>query len=706
MTRDNRQILINPHSSQEKIPAGALNLGEIAVQHNNVEDAALYVETVADSQSANTVAKFITEKATKVLIEDAYNLLNNEIDAINEAVGLPHSAGTFSGDVVWDAIEQIYEEMTAGTAAANTKVISANTEDTENFMSLTSAKDAETSSVTYTIGLHGITDAIDSAWESAHTEIQELSAATKAIVEDLDYAGVTQEGKAVINVTEVDGKVSAVTGDIDAHYVTVGTGETPLDEVLEDILDVIEANEVESSDGSIIVDNSGDKTDLKVNIDNHSIVLNDNNELVADLKISAITPSAANVKEEYALINHDGTQLGDSVKIYKDSSLYRVYLGHVDDTLVSANDPTVVPGSGDTALCFIYEKTDGTYELVAINVESFLEESEFADGLQVNNHVVSVKVDPTSEEVQINSAETAAVLSVGPDGVKVSNIQAAIDYAVEELAGKIDSTVTGESSDGHIKVEVVQENTELASVSVTGTDIASKDVLDTVIESVGLGTDGEFVPDANTNYISAATSVRNESKLLDEALKEVSDKLDNVEVVEGQSVENFVTLSVAPDNNGSTAITIDDSLLKTEIDGINEAISAETAAREAADAELLGNSASTSAETSIMGVKKLLEELATTLVKDVTVGTGETLIEVAKEDTPAGDIYTISSSDRLNDAVELAETSVQEVAFDEVADKDSSAYGSNAGAEIVDGTNGGKKLNIDLSLLKIDCGEY
>lgn len=726
MTRDNRQILVNPHSSHEKIPAGALNLGEIGVQHNNVEDAALYIETVADSQSAGTVAKFITEKAIDNKIEDAIDVLQLEIDGINEAVGLPHEEsgatpwGTAS--TVWDAIETVYAEMTAGTAAANTKVIANTNEDTNKHMTLSAQTDAATSSITYTIGLKDIDSSIDAAWDSAHTEIQtlssatierfekvesdlqELSAATEEVIGDLNYSGVTQEGKPIINVTQTDGLVSAEAGNIDAQFVEVDSART-LDEVLEEIEEKIEANEVSSEDGSIVVTANANGTDLSVNIDGHSIVLNDNNELVADLKLTAITPSSANVREEYALVNHDGTQLGDTVKIYKDSSLYNVYLGHVDDALTSPTDPTIVPGSGDTALCFIYEKADGTYKLVAINVESFLEESEFADGLQVNNHVVSVKIDPASEEVHINSAETAAVLSVGPDGVKVDNIQAAIDYAVSELAQNVNADVTGSSTDGHVSVEVVQTNTEITDVIVNTDDIASADELDAVEEAVGLTSAGTFVADSEANYISAATSVRDESKVLDSALKAISDKLDAASVYEGTSFENFVSLNVSDEGNGATAITIDDTELKQTIDFINDDIANEIAAREEAIDNVIGTSASTSADTSIMGIKKLLDNITTTLVKGVTASTGETLLDVDKQDTPEGDLYTISSTQRLNDAVELAETSVQEVGFAAVATKDSTAYGSNAGAEIVDGTNG-KKINLDLSLLKIDCGEY
>ena len=81
--------------------------------------------------------------------------------------------------------------------------------------------------------------------------------------------------------------------------------------------------------------------------------------------------------------------------------------------------------------------------------------------------------------------------------------------------------------------------------------------------------------------------------------------------------------------------------------------------------KLMGNSASTSAETSIMGVKEYVNE-------------------------------------RVE---ELGAEAVQEVGFAAVSSKDATAYGSNAGAEVVDGEEG-KKIVLDLSLLKIDCGEY
>ena len=607
MKRDNRQILVNPHSSQEKVPVGVLNLGEIGVQHNNVEDAALYVETVADSESASTIAKFITEKAIETKIENALDIVQMEIDSLNEEIGLPHDPEQWdSGLSVWEAIELTYEEMTAGIAAAETKLFIDEAEGhNEKYLKLRSVKDEETSAVSYYVKTEGIDEAID----EVVNKVEELSAATKDVLDGLDFTGVTKEGKPIVNVTQENGLISAETGRINTEFIDYDSANT-LDEVIENIIENIEANKVESEDGSIVVTPGVNGTYLKVNRDNATIVLNDNNELVADLKLSTITPSNANVREEFALLDHNGRQLGDTVKVYKDSSLYKAFLGHVDDVLTDSKDPeSLVSGSGDTALDLIYHKEDGTYELVAIDINDFLEESEFKDGFVVDNHEVRVKINENSEKLVIGSGETAPVLTVDKDGVKVNNIQNAINYAVNELSAELKEAIEAEA--------------------------ATRESADTIIN---------------------------------EAIEALENKLGKVSVEKGTSVENYVKLDVSNNGEGATAVTIDDAELKEIIDFIHDDITTEIAAREEAVEELLGTSASTSAETSIWGVKYYVDEIVNNLDADA----------------------------------------VQDVEFAAVAEKDNTAYGSNAGAIVVPMGEGevGKKLVLDLSVLKLDCGEY
>lgn len=254
-------------------------------------------------------------------------------------------------------------------------------------------------------------------------------------------SAISVTGKPIVSVSQTKGTVAASAGNIAAQYVNVADDNekfvaTNVEGVLEELADKITANTVTSADSSITINTEGANTDLSVNIDGTTIVKN-SGALKANLTLAKLTTDEvtalgdANVKEAYKIIyatDSNRTAIGDTVKIYKDSALHSVYLGHVDDDVTSPTNPTVVPGTGSEALCFIYQKADGTYQLVAVNVESFLQESEFKDGLEVNstNHTVSVKLDSDSE----------SFLTVGTNGVKLSGVQNAINTAI----GGLDAT--------------------------------------------------------------------------------------------------------------------------------------------------------------------------------------------------------------------------------------------------------------------------
>ena len=180
-------------------------------------------------------------------------------------------------------------------------------------------------------------------------------------------------------------------------------------------------------------------------------------------------PSPSNIKEAYKVVSFQGeetqqtvyTQVGDTIKIYKDSSLSETYLGSDADTVDSStgvvtkytyqliSDPTTkitddeyeALSAGDKelyepinsqSLNFVYQLTDGTYELVKVDVSKFLSESEFGDGLIVNgNGVVSINVDT-------ESADAEDFITVGPDGLKISGIQDAIDSSLEGINNDLD----------------------------------------------------------------------------------------------------------------------------------------------------------------------------------------------------------------------------------------------------------------------------
>lgn len=184
----------------------------------------------------------------------------------------------------------------------------------------------------------------------------------------------------------------------------------------------------------------------------------------------------ANVKTAYQLTK-DGVNEGPSIEIPKDSALLGVGLtkGAADNlpTFNAESKTFTEPETGTKkdVLAFAYSLADGTTQVVVIDVSSFLRESEFADGLKVENGIVSVKKDNTSE----------AFLSVGAEGVKVSGITDAISGAIQGLgsiSAKENKYVTSVKVNTAGKLEATLAQVQAAQVAVadagnkfTGTDV-------------------------------------------------------------------------------------------------------------------------------------------------------------------------------------------------------------------------------------------
>lgn len=301
-------------------------------------------------------------------------------------------------------------------------------------------------------------------------------------IKGLDKSADAVDGKVVTTVSQADGKVSETKADLTdvkmgGYSKTADTDAIAATDTLEVAVSKLEngiaAATVKSTDKTVkITDNSG--KDLSVNIDNTTLVKNETSGVISSaLKVIKVIPSGTagtdevvdanlsnNVKEAYRLV-YDGstTAIGKQIDIYKDSSLLSVKLLHATDSL----KPTYTNGtwtdidSGsqteeNLALCFAYQLANGTTSVEAVAVGDFLRESEFKDGLVVNSTgEVRVLVDKNSESVITEYGATAAqnvtapVLSVSSDGVKVSNIQNAIDAAVAHASADLAVTAQGDN---------------------------------------------------------------------------------------------------------------------------------------------------------------------------------------------------------------------------------------------------------------------
>lgn len=160
---------------------------------------------------------------------------------------------------------------------------------------------------------------------------------------------------------------------------------------------------------------------------------------VGSITVAKVTPHDSTTAVSYQL-QVNGEAKGVTIDIAKDQSIKDIDVLDMNATL--NDDGTIQAGSpvGSTALCISYILSDGTYKLAKLDYSKFLEEAEFANGLEVNEHKVYVKVDPLSENF----------LSVSSTGIKITGVQNAINAAVNaEKAAR-------EAADTEIKNSISQ----------------------------------------------------------------------------------------------------------------------------------------------------------------------------------------------------------------------------------------------------------
>ena len=394
-------------------------------------------------------------------------------------------------------------------------------------------------------------------------------------IHEMDKAASAEDGKVVTTVSEVDGVVSETKANVKdlqlgGYAKTNDTGDIASADTINVALSKLEnqigANEISNADGSINVTPAAGGTDINVNIKSGEKVIKldgEGNGIYTDIKLSGITPSSTNVREEYALIASDGTtQLGASIKVYKDSSLTNIYIGHVDDTLTNADasgesvDTAVTDGTGDTALVYIMHLENDKYKLAAVNVQAFLEETEFGSGVTATNHVVHGVVDSTSE----------TFLTVGADGFKLSGVQDAIGTAISGL----DASVSAETTSKHVSIKIDEVDGKLTAVTLTDSDIASATALTQEISDREAGDTalsnrlGESVTSSNTAAAQLAALSGNSSTDTS-ATTSVEGAKRYAEAIAGElnsdtsGSSTHMTVGVKEESGVITAVTVSES---------------------------------------------------------------------------------------------------------------------------------------------------
>ena len=391
-----------------------------------------------------------------------------------------------------------------------------------------------------------------------------VAKAVKDAVEALDVAEITEAGKAIVAVSETDGKISATAGDIDAtHVIQDAETSKTVKAAIDELSGTVAANKVVAEDASVVVNAKGNETSLKVGVAEDEMVLSANGALKTTITLAEVPADQldANTAKAYQLQGIGGAQLGAQINIPKDSSLTRVYLGTTGDTVDEKTGTVTSASTGDfQSLNFVYHLENGKYSLAAVDVSKFLTESEFKDGLVVADNVVKIKVDTQSE----------GFLTVGADGVKLSGVQAAIDTAKAAATTVVDGTghisVVESAGDNGNKKFTVSDNVNGGNVNLDGyvntvtgnpeaTDSvngaisklfnlitaggtnadAIKNELDTAEIAIGLNEDGTHIT-TKGNYTSGATTIAGEIAALDTQVKTNADTIKANKVVAGNGI--------------------------------------------------------------------------------------------------------------------------------------------------------------------------
>lgn len=407
--------------------------------------------------------------------------------------------------------------------------------------------------------------------------------------------------------------------------ISLTNADNLLSDAIFDLQNQITRNKISSDFNTLIIDETSDGTNLEVNIDDDTLK-STNGLLSSDIVIKKIIDGLdVNVRESFALISGKGNELGDRINIYKDSSLVKVEKGYTSWTIDAITGEYINRGTdGNDALVFIYRLIDGMYSLVSIDISEYLKETEFKNGLKVEDGVVSIESD--TPEYLVVKSNSIGVKVIGVAGSTSPNDGLATAFEVKEYADKLSETIVNdiiriskwtingyEISEWERNKPVILDGNDIklsfedlanpnrndhdghtyvqTSASGTGINILASDSVSTAISKIsqnidliqaggGLNEDGTYSKNVSANYISTALSLKDADNKLDSALKAeetariekdnaLQNELNKTQVASGlddngnyvkNTSANYISNAVSLNN----ADTLLDTALKTE----------------------------------------------------------------------------------------------------------------------------------------------
>lgn len=253
-------------------------------------------------------------------------------------------------------------------------------------------------------------------------------------IKAIKYVDSTQQKKFVTSVSQTDGKITTTKGSVTSNNNSIIINNS-VDGGVDLSLNLDNKTLQKNSEGKIAVVNSellqytGDTTYHTTSVNmNHTlqtkeVLVNrssktgnlltygtDGLEVIVNLK--KIAPSNETIKEEYQLIDGNNNKIGtETIKIYKDSSIYKIYLGKKEDTVNQVTGETYMNG-GEPSLNYVYLKPNGVYDIVKIPISSFATNYQFRDGFETNGAEIRLKI--------VENQKNQGLLVVSSQGLEIN----------------------------------------------------------------------------------------------------------------------------------------------------------------------------------------------------------------------------------------------------------------------------------------------
>ncbi len=493
-------ILLN-NGSYQLLPVSKAQLIEIAAEH---QQQSLFGASAKDVSAALAYLAGRINADIPAALETAKTYTGTSINALTATI-------TAQEGYVFSSITETEGKL---TAYSEVKLDAANIAYNGN-----SNVESEIESIYATLA--GITG-------SGSGSIQEQIANA---IDDLTYSTAGTPNMAVVSVTETNGVIAPVQGNVNAEYINVDNTDN-----------------VFGLEG----DSPATTVDAQAILEYLQDEINDLDESAATYAIEKRTNNLdANVKEQYVLrqtVNGTTTDVQVPINIYKDSQLLAAGISTTDATYSGGS---IVDGSGASALVLVYSVYDQandawTEEVVPIPVADFFSSLTAGDGLTENNGVLNV----------VKSQDSENFLHVNPDSIEIKGVQTAINTAETNAYNYVDSSIAGLDSEIEAKTEngfsyVMTGVTEANGVLSNATYIGLTD------ENVKT----TFTSEDAVKVLAGNNDVTDVKKALNLIAGNISSlttgTLGDIAITDGE----YVKASNASKNGTTYAFTIDDSAL-------------------------------------------------------------------------------------------------------------------------------------------------